>query len=80
MPMNNDTAELTRSIGKLEGQVTKLGDNLNEQKDNFTNLQKRISSIERQQSFVKGTVATLLFLGTLLGAALDHVIKWMFGR
>lgn len=80
MPMNNDVKELTRSIGKLEGQVSKLNDNFNEQKELFICLQKRMSSIEKQQSFVKGTVAALLFLGTLLGAAFDHVIKWVMGR
>lgn len=77
---HSDMSDLSRSIGQLEGQITNLTHSIHELKCAGDNIQRRLGSVEKQHSFIRGSVSAILFLGTLFGAALDHIIKWVISR
>jgi hypothetical protein len=80
MTKSSHISELCRTIGQLEGHIISLNENLNELKSSFDRMQRRLVAVEKQHSFIRGSVAAFLTIGAILGVAVDQVVKWVMGR
>jgi len=67
-------------MGKLESQIHNVTDGQQDMKVSLERMQRRLMTIERQHSFLRGSVAALLTVGAIFGALIDHVIRWFMGR
>lgn len=77
-PNNHD--HFYRTIGQLETNIINLNISIIELKKSFDSIQKRVLSVEKQHSFVRGCIGVLLTLGALLGTVFDHASRWFFGK
>ncbi|GEM_PF-4673093 len=80
--MKNQTqpTDLYHVMGKLESQIHNVTDGQQDMKVSLERMQRRLMTIERQHSFLRGSVAALLTVGAIFGALIDHVIRWFMGR
>lgn len=72
--------DLSLKIGRLETQLCSMHETMKEIKDHLTHNRRRLDRLEKQHSFIRGSVAALLCIGTVMGAMMDHIIKWVMGR
>ncbi len=79
MKTKQDT-NMCRTIGQLESHIINLNESIQELKCALDSMQRRLVIVEKHHSFIGGTVAALLFVGTIFGALMDHIVKWVIGR
>ena len=75
-----DIPDLCRTIGNLESHIINLNGSIQELKLAMEKMQRRLVAVEKQHWFLRGSLAAILFIGTLFGAAIDHIVKWAIGR
>lgn len=80
MDKKTQITDLNHSLGKIETQIKNLYEGHKDYKLALESLNRRLSIVEKHNSFIKGSVAALLTVGALLGAFIDQAVKWVIGR
>lgn len=71
---------LSLKLEKLDSQILSMHERFSDIKNNQAYITKRLDVIEKQHSFVRGSVSAILFLGGLMGVVMDHIAKWVLSR
>lgn len=76
----SNMADFCRTIGQLETHIINLNRSIVDLKKALNTVQKRVLIVEKQHLFIRGCMGVLLTTGAVLGAALDHLLRWLLGR